>query len=68
MSNEDLNARLDRLEKVLGLQKLGGGSLREELEVSAARGLSTQSNHCGGSWASVHCLAREAEAFPTNEK
>ena len=67
MSNEDVNARLDRLEQVLGLQKLGGGGLRGELEVAEARGLSTQSNHCGSSWASVHCIDREVEAIPTTE-
>lgn len=55
---ESIDARLDRLEKILGLQKLDTGP-GEDLQ-PAERGQSTQSNHCGGSALSVVC----AEAMP----
>jgi hypothetical protein len=49
---QDLGQRVDRIERILGLQALKGGQSEEELA-----GLSTQSNHCGGSALSVVCVA-----------
>jgi len=62
MSGDDiasLSKRLDALERVLGLQQLGGAD-DESLQLA---GLSTQSNHCGGSALSVVCVAEAVRAI-----
>ncbi len=49
----DLEQRVAKLERVLGLQRL---TAEDEGDTQLA-GLSTQSNHCGGSALSVVCVA-----------
>jgi hypothetical protein len=56
MAEKDLGERVAALERILGLQRLGGGEVVEEEELA---GLSTQSVHCGGSALSIVCVAPE---------
>ncbi|MER6115581.1 hypothetical protein [Streptomyces sp. NPDC001743] len=64
MSDEryrEVEARLERLETVLGLQKLDAKN-REAKQDDVAGG-SYQSNHCGGSALSVVCAAEAMDAL-----
>jgi hypothetical protein len=60
MSDSDVTARLDKLERVLGLQKIAASDVTEYLERAAAGGMSTQSVGCH-SGISLFCLERPQE-------
>jgi hypothetical protein len=52
MSEEELAARLSKVERVLGLQRLTQGEVGDEV----LAGNSTASDHCGNSTLSNHCI------------
>ncbi|MFC9398027.1 hypothetical protein ACFTWS_33415 [Streptomyces sp. NPDC057027] len=59
MPENDVTARLDQIERVLGLQKLTAANIPDEL-LRAAGGMSSQSIGCH-SGISLFCLGREAQ-------
>jgi hypothetical protein len=65
MSDEDLAARLDNIERVLGMQRMKAAAAGNETGLADN---SSVSEHCGNSTFSNHCieLAAEAPTRPTS--